>query len=139
MHDGYANTYALKFMGHSFTLPPLPPPKLLKNRLGKRSEKSLYMSETQVKRVMSKSRPLLALLIKPLHPLAQSLLSEFKVLFSNDQPLGLPLLEKLSIRLTFYQVLLCPTSQLIGATPMSQSNYNDKSKSCVIVGTLERA
>ena len=77
------------------------------------------MSETQVKRVMSKSRPLLALLIKPLHPLAQSLLSEFKVLFSNDQPLGLPLLEKLSIRLTFYQVLLCPTSQLIGATPMS--------------------
>ena len=46
IHDGHANTYTLKFMGHSLTLALLLPPKPLKIKPGKGSEKSLYMSET---------------------------------------------------------------------------------------------
>jgi len=99
MYDGHANTYALKFKGHSLTLTALSPPKHLKIKLGKGSEKSLYMSETQVERAISKSKPLFALLmvesnvseeVKPLHPLAQSLLREFEDVFPNDLPPGLP-------------------------------------------------
>jgi len=57
------------------------------------------MSKTRVKRAISKSKPLFVLLmvesnicevVKPLHPLAQSLLKEFEDIFSNDQPLGPP-------------------------------------------------
>ena len=79
MHDGHANTYALKFKGRSLTLAPLPPPTPLKIKSAKGSEKGLYMSETQVERAISKSKPIFALLIvesntsevvKPLHPLA---------------------------------------------------------------------
>jgi len=40
IHDGHANTYAFKYMGRNLTLTPLPPPKLLKSKLGKGSEKS---------------------------------------------------------------------------------------------------
>jgi len=46
MDDGHANTYALKFKGCSLTLAYLPPPKPLKIKPGKGSEKSLYMSNT---------------------------------------------------------------------------------------------
>jgi len=82
MHDGHANTYALKFKERSFTLTPLPPPKPLKIKPRKGSEKSFYMSEIQVESAISKSKPLFALLlvesntseeVKPSHPLAQSL------------------------------------------------------------------
>ena len=46
MHDGHANTYALKFEGHRLTLAPLSPPKPLKIKPENGREKSLYMSET---------------------------------------------------------------------------------------------
>ena len=79
MHDGHANTYALKFKGCGLTSAPLPPPKPLKIKSGKGSEKSLHMSKTQVKRAISKSKPLFSSLmvesntselVKPLYPLA---------------------------------------------------------------------
>jgi len=60
MHDGHD---ALKFKGHSLTLTPLPPPKLLKIKPGKGCEKNLYMSETLVERAISKRKPLFALLM----------------------------------------------------------------------------
>jgi len=52
IHDGHANTYALKFKGRSLTLAPLPPPKPLKIKQRKGSEKNLYMSETLAKRAI---------------------------------------------------------------------------------------
>jgi len=63
MHDWYANTYALTFKGNSLTLAPLPPPKHLKFKLGKESEKSLYISETPIKRAITKSKHLFVLLL----------------------------------------------------------------------------
>jgi len=98
MHDGHANTFALKFKGRSLTLAPLPPPKHLKIKPWKGSEKSVYMNETRVEKAISKSKPLFSLLmvtsntsevVKPLHPLAQSLLREFEDVFLNDLPLRL--------------------------------------------------
>jgi len=79
MHDGHANLSVLMLKGHSLTSGPLPPPKPLKIKLKKGSEKSLNMRETWVERAISKSKPLFALLIvesnigeevKPLYPLA---------------------------------------------------------------------
>jgi len=100
MYDRHANTYALKFKGCSLTLTPLPPPKNLKIKSGKGSDKSLYISETRVERAISKSKSLFALLIvesnitevvKPLYPHTQLLLREFEDVFSNDLPLRTPL------------------------------------------------
>jgi len=99
MHDGNANTYALKFKGCNLTLTPQPPRKPLKTKPGKKSEKSLCMSETRVERAISKSKPLFASLmvesntseeVRPLHLLAQSLLKEFEDVFHNDLPPRLP-------------------------------------------------
>ena len=56
IHDRYANTYAFQYMGRNLTLTPLPPPKLPKSNLGKGSEKSVFMGETQVERAVSKSK-----------------------------------------------------------------------------------
>jgi len=80
IHDGHANTYTFKYIGCNLTLTPLPPPKLLKSKPRKGSEKCLFMSETRVERAISKSKPLFALLmaesntserVKPMHPSAQ--------------------------------------------------------------------
>jgi len=88
IHNGHANTYAFKHNSRRLTLAPLPQPKPHKIKLGKGSEKSLYMSETWMERAISKSKPLFSLLmvesntskeVKPLHPLAQSLLKEFEM------------------------------------------------------------
>jgi len=62
MHEGHANTYALKFNGCSLTLAPLPSPKPLKIKPRKKGEKSVYMSETQVETTISNSKLLFALL-----------------------------------------------------------------------------
>jgi len=99
IHDGHANTYAFKYMGCNLTLTPLPPPKLLEFKPGKGSEKSLFLSETRVERAISRSKLLFAVFmiesnisegVKPMHPLAQSLLKEFEDVFLNDLPLRLP-------------------------------------------------
>jgi len=45
IHDWRGNTYAFKHEGHCFTLTQLAPHKHLKFKYGKRSEKSLYVSE----------------------------------------------------------------------------------------------
>jgi len=58
IHYGHANTYAFKYIGHNLTLTPLPTTKLLKYKLGKRNEKSLFMSETHLERAISKSKHL---------------------------------------------------------------------------------
>jgi len=63
MYDGHANLYALKFKGHNLSLGPLLTPKPLKFKLGKGSEKILYIRETRVERTISKSKPLFALLL----------------------------------------------------------------------------
>jgi len=80
------------------------------------------MSETRVERAICMSRPLFALLMvelntseeaTPLHPLAQSLMKEFKDVFPNDLPPGLP-----PIRGIEHQIDL-----LQGATSPSKSAY----------------
>jgi len=126
-HHGYANTYALKFKRHSLTLAPLPSPKPLKIKLGKKNEKGLYMSETHVERAISKSKLLCALLmvksntsdkVKLLHPLAQSLLREFDDVVPNVLPLVLP-----SLRGVKHQI------ELVLGNPLSnKSTYRCKSQ-----------
>jgi len=46
--------------------------------------------------------------------------------------------DELSTKLTFYQVLLCLINRLIGVILVSQRSYNDRFKSCLIVGILGR-
>jgi len=91
-------------MGCNLTLTSLPPPKLLKSKLGKGSEKSLFISEMRVERAISKSNSVFALLliesntreeVTPIYPLAQSLLRELENVFPNDLPLGLPPLRRI--------------------------------------------
>jgi len=52
IHYGHANTYAFKHKCRNLTLTPLSLPKLLKSKLEKKREKSLFMSATQVKRAL---------------------------------------------------------------------------------------
>ena len=59
--------------------------------------------------------------------------------FTTTYLRGSLLLEELSIKLTFYWVFLFPANWLIDVNLMSQSTYDDKSNSCLIVGTLRRA
>ena len=84
-YDGYANTYSLKHNTKSLTLAPLPPPNPHKIKLGKVSEKSPYMSETQKYCTTSKSKPWIFLLmvkpnisegVKPVPPLARQELED---------------------------------------------------------------
>ena len=95
----YANAYTPKHKGHSLTLALLPPSKPHNLKLRKRSEKSLYMSETRLGRVISKRKPLFASVavetntseeVKPLHCLPQPLLKEFEDVFPNDLHLRQP-------------------------------------------------
>jgi len=104
IHEGHANAYAFKYKGRNLTLTPLPPPKPLKSKLGKESEKIVFMSETQEETVISKSKPLFALFtveektcegVKPMHPLAQSVLREFVDAFPNKLISGLPTLREI--------------------------------------------
>jgi len=61
IRNGHVNAYAFKYKGRSLTLIPLPLHKPLKFKPIKESEKSLCMSETQVKRAISKSTHLFSL------------------------------------------------------------------------------
>lgn len=70
----------------------------------KGSEKTLNMSETQVERVTSRSKPLFALLLvesntskeaKPMHHFAESLLRDFKGVFLNYLSSELPTLREI--------------------------------------------
>jgi len=79
IHDGHAHTYTFKYIGRNLTLTQPPSPKL-KSKLGKGSEKSLFMTQTWVERVISNKRHLFALLmvesntsegVKLIHALAQ--------------------------------------------------------------------
>jgi len=65
--------------------------------MGKGSENSIYISERQVERVISKSQPLFASFmvesstcgeVKPMHHLVESLLREFVDIFPMIYPLG---------------------------------------------------
>ena len=95
IHDGHTNIYAFKDKGHNLTLTLLPLPKPHNSEPGKEREKSLFMSETRVRRAISKGQPLFALLmpesnthegVKPMYPLTQPLLREFMDVFPNDLP-----------------------------------------------------
>jgi len=99
IYDGLANTDEFKQKGRSLTLIPLPLHKSLIFKLGRGSEKFLHVSETCVVKAIGKSKPLFALLVmesntyeevKPMHPLAPSLLREFVDVFPNDFLLRLP-------------------------------------------------
>jgi len=126
MHDKHANTHSLKFKDIASLWPPCQHPNLsIKSVKG--SEKILYICETQVERATSKIKPLFSLLmvesntsevVKPLHPLAQSLLKEFEDVFPNYLPLSSLLLEKSIIKLTIYWLLICPTNRFIAITLM---------------------
>ena len=116
IHDVHANTYAFKYKGRNLNLTLLSPPKPLKSKLGKGSLKSLFMNETRVERAISKSIPLFALLIvesntckgvKPMHPLAQSLLREFGDIYPNNLPSELPHLRGIK-----HQINLLPSAPL---------------------------
>ena len=63
IHGEHANTYAFKHKGRSFSFTPLAPPKSLKSKPRKGSEKILFMSETRGEGVNSKNKPLFALLM----------------------------------------------------------------------------
>jgi len=63
IHDGHTNAYAFKCKGHNLTLTLLSPPKPLKSKPGKGSEKSLVLSETQVEIAISKSKLLFTLIM----------------------------------------------------------------------------
>jgi len=62
IYNGHVNKYAFN-KGCSFTLAPLPIHKPLKIKPGKKSEKTLYMSETRIEIAISKSKPLFTLLM----------------------------------------------------------------------------
>ena len=83
---------------------PLPPPKPLKIKLGKGSEKSLCIGKTRVERAITKRKPLFALfmvesniseVVKPLHPPTQLLLREFEDVLPNNLPSRLPLFRQI--------------------------------------------
>jgi len=120
IYDGHANIYALKHKHTSHTLASLPPPKPHNVKQGKGSEESLYLSETRIKRVISKSKTLFALLVvesntskevKPLHNLAQLLLKECKDVFPNDLLLGLPPLREIEHQINL--ILGAPLSKTL--------------------------
>jgi len=150
IHDGHDNTYTFKYMGRNLTLTSLRPLKLLKSKSEKGSEKSFFMSETRVERAINKSKHLFVLLMvepntsegmKPMHHLAQSLLKKFEDVFPNDLPLELP-----TSRGIEHQIDLLPSAPLpnklaymCNANESTELHFNDKSKSCLIVGTLGKA
>ena len=57
------NTYVFKYKRSNLTLAPLPSPLTLKFKPRKGTEKTLYMNETQVEKVISKSKPLFFLFL----------------------------------------------------------------------------
>jgi len=65
MHDGFKNAYSLIIDKERIVLNPLPPNQVHKTKPGVASEKKrdLFMSETRVKRALSKDKQVLALLM----------------------------------------------------------------------------
>ena len=67
IRNGIANTYTFKVKGRNYTLTPLPLNQIqnIKTSLGEenKSEKALFLSETWVKRSISKGKPVYALLV----------------------------------------------------------------------------
>ena len=97
IHGGHKNTYVFKHKGPNLTLTQLPQHTCLKFKSEKEREKRLFMTEIQVEKAISKSKALFVLLmvesnttevVKPIHPVAQSLLKEFDDVFPNDLPQG---------------------------------------------------
>ena len=74
--------------------------------------------------------------MKPLHPLAQSLLREFEDVFSDGLPSGLPLFRGIKHQIDLLPSVPLPDKPAYSVTPIIQMNYNDKSKSFLIIGTL---
>jgi len=122
-------------------------PNFSKLDRGSEVRKTFYMSETQVERAISNSKPLFALLmvesnrsevVKTLHRLAQSLLREFENVFPNGLPSEHPPFRGIKNQIDLPSDAPFPTNRLIGVTLMNQMSYNDKSKSFLIEGTLGR-
>ena len=63
IYDGHTNTDAFKHKGQNVILTPLPPPKPLKSKLGKESEKNQFMVETSMEGAIRKNKPLFSLIM----------------------------------------------------------------------------
>ena len=102
LHDGFKNTYSLVIDKEKIVLNPLPPNQIHKSKPGVGSEEKrdlLMLSETRVERALSKGKQVLASLtlesnkseeVTPLHPKIIPLISQYKDVFPQELPPGLP-------------------------------------------------
>jgi len=110
-------------------LVPLPPSQvghiLPSPGKGNTSEITLLLSERRVERSISEGETVFALLVfkkgeekTPLHPLVQSLIHEYRDVFPNDLPPGLPLVRDIKHQIGLLPRISLPNKLAYRCNPM---------------------